>query len=80
MWFEWLQENAYFSAKSRFHSPTSHGFRFFMFKVRIPIGGDFDRMCEVQLHHAAIKESHEHYEYFRVLYAGSDETVSDRPG
>jgi hypothetical protein len=38
----------------------------------------------VQILHAAIKEldeaigSHEHYEYFLALYAGSDETVSNR--
>jgi tetratricopeptide (TPR) repeat protein len=55
-----------------------------MFKIRIPIDNDFDHICEVQVHHAAIKEldiaigSHEHYEYFRVLYAGSDETVTAR--
>jgi hypothetical protein len=83
---EWLHETVYIvSAKNRFHSPTSHRFRFFMFKIRIPSDGDFDHIiCEVQVHHAAIKEldeaigSHEHYEYFCVLYAGSDDTVSDR--
>jgi hypothetical protein len=46
---EWLEENAYIvSAKNRCHSPTSHGFWFFMFKIRIPIDGDFDHICEVQ--------------------------------
>jgi hypothetical protein len=55
-----------------------------MFKIRLSIDNDFDHICEVQVHLAAVKELdealgyNEHYEYFRVLYAGSDETVSGR--
>jgi hypothetical protein len=86
MWWNGYKKVPILSLPKPLPQPNSHGFGFFMFKIRIPIDNDSDHICEVQVHHAAIKEldisigSHEYYEYFRVLYAGSDgdKTVSDR--
>jgi hypothetical protein len=54
-----------------------------LYTIQIPVDG-FHHICEVQVKHFELKalsetiDSHHHYEYFGVMYAGSDQTVADR--
>ena len=70
--------------KNRFAPPLFNGYRDFLmnFSVVMPSGEAF--ICELQLHHAKIKDSeallksHTIYEFFRTYFSGNMKAVEER--
>lgn len=69
--------------KNRFKNPTANGYGDYLLQVVFQTG-TFVHVCEIQVHLRAVSEyadshgSHESYEYFRVFFAGSMNTVEAR--
>ena len=77
--------------QNRFASPAFNGFRDLLLNVAVVVvapetGRSVSHICELQLHHAAIKlsddilKSHTTYEYFRSFLVGSKDAVAARLG
>jgi len=72
-------------ASNRFQKPTLTGYRDINFHIQLKNTkhGDFEHICEIQVHHRAIhsldKElnTHLHYEYFRSYFAGATGSLKE---
>jgi tetratricopeptide (TPR) repeat protein len=73
--------------KNRFRNPTPAGFRDVNMNIKIlmpQLGAGVYHICELQVHHKEVKDfakknhSHSHYEYFRVYFSGSVDSVDQR--
>lgn len=66
-----------------FKRPTLTGYRDWNLHLRIVDDSGKSHICELQLHHEAIKSadetlrSHTYYEFFRSYYAGANGTLED---
>mmetsp|Transcript_38221 Transcript_38221/g.92488 ORF Transcript_38221/g.92488 Transcript_38221/m.92488 type:complete len:931 (-) Transcript_38221:16-2808(-) len=71
-------------AKNRFQNPTLTGYRDINICIQVDSGKGFYHICEVQIHHRAIKtlskelKSHTYYEYFRRYFAGATDALGGR--
>jgi tetratricopeptide (TPR) repeat protein len=71
-------------AKNRFQNPSLTGYRDLNIHFQISIDNKFKHICEIQVHHKAIKEldteldSHKYYEYFRRYFAGATGSLNER--
>ena len=70
--------------KNRFQEPTPSGFRDVNMNLRIEVAPGVFHTCELQVHHykifafSKLNHSHDDYEFFRVYFAGSSESVKMR--
>jgi tetratricopeptide (TPR) repeat protein len=70
--------------KNRFKKSTPNGFCDMLLQIVFNDGGGISHVCEVQVHlrqiveYAAEHKSHELYDYFRVFFNGSMDTVVSR--
>ncbi|KAH8064140.1 hypothetical protein JL720_12937 [Aureococcus anophagefferens] len=73
--------------KNRFNPPCFNGYRDILMNVAVRVQGDSGgivHLCELQIHHAAIKESepmhksHVTYEFFREFFLGNADAVEQR--
>ncbi|KAL3944300.1 MAG: hypothetical protein SGBAC_001645 [Bacillariaceae sp.] len=74
-------------SKNHFCNPTPSGYRDWNLQLRIATDdGGTKHICELQLHHRAIKEAdvrlrlHMHYEFLREYCAGATESLKERLG
>mmetsp|Transcript_31811 Transcript_31811/g.77065 ORF Transcript_31811/g.77065 Transcript_31811/m.77065 type:complete len:845 (+) Transcript_31811:1045-3579(+) len=71
-------------AKNRFQNPSLTGYRDLNIQFQITINDRFKHICEIQIHHHAIKildkelNTHKYYEYFRSYFAGATSSLKDR--
>ena len=73
--------------KNRFNPPCFNGYRDILMNVAVRVEGDageIAHLCELQIHHAPIKESepmhksHVTYEFFREYFLGNQDAVEQR--
>ncbi|KAH8055988.1 hypothetical protein JL722_7812 [Aureococcus anophagefferens] len=73
--------------KNRFNPPCFNGYRDILMNVAVRVEGDageVSHLCELQIHHAPIKESepmhksHVTYEFFREFFLGNADAVEER--
>ena len=73
--------------KNRFNPPCFNGYRDILLNVAVRVqgeAGEIVHLCELQIHHAPIKESepmhksHVTYEYFREYFLGNADAVEQR--
>ncbi|KAH8053488.1 hypothetical protein JL720_14697 [Aureococcus anophagefferens] len=73
--------------KNRFNPPCFNGYRDILMNVAVRVqgeAGEIVHLCELQIHHAAIKESepmhksHVTYEFFREFFLGNADAVERR--
>jgi hypothetical protein len=74
--------------KNRFNPPCFNGYRDILMNVAVRVEGaageEVLHLCELQIHHAAIKESepmhksHVTYEFFREYFLGNADAVEER--
>ncbi|CAJ1939027.1 unnamed protein product [Cylindrotheca closterium] len=71
-------------AKNRFKKPSLTGYRDLNIQFQIDTGKGFKHVCEVQIHHKAIKKldeelrSHDYYQFFRSYFAGATSSLEER--
>ncbi|KAK7233486.1 hypothetical protein SO694_00104029 [Aureococcus anophagefferens] len=73
--------------KNRFNPPCFNGYRDILMNMAVRVEGDageVSHLCELQIHHAPIKESepmhksHVTYEFFREFFLGNADAVEER--